>query len=181
MKRLVNDNRGAVMIEAAIYFPIIVIMVVLMVLTSLFKLEKMMTQAYMSKKAYEAQCERNQDTESNYAYWTCLDDSINNDVLTGNAIFNWGTATTRTYMCVNTGTLCPIIEYDYRRMGNPHSISLVRSNTSHTYLVSNNPKNVVYTYDDVKMMCSTTKYGENALYSKTGCNYLTYRMKQFGN
>lgn len=180
MKHIWKDNSGSTMVEAAIYFPLILIMVVGMVVIAMYKLDKMMTQACMSEQATEIQSTCDHSNKSNrFRYWGQEERAVSIDYYIRNSIFTWDNPSDRQYIFVNQSTANPILQIDYMVTNNRNWFGLASTNTTHGAIVLNNPTDIAYTLEDIQTVCQMTSLG-TVLGGKTGYTYEDYLIKQFG-
>lgn len=180
MRNILNNNKGSTMIEAVIYFPIILILVIGMVVVAMFKLDKMMTQACMSQRVTEIQSlQDNPDKSERPAYWSQQQIALSLEYYTQNSIFKWENPTEKQYIYRNYGVACPILHFDYKVSNCRSFLGLIRSNTTHSAIVLNNPIDIVYTMHDVQTLCTMTSLG-TVIEGKTGYTYEEYLVEQFG-
>ena len=181
MKQILKDNKGSTIVEAAIYFPLILIMVVVMVLIGMYKLDKMFSQACMSKVTAEQQSSQDRpERRDRQRYWNATQERADAAYLVSNSIFKWSSASERHYAYVDKSTLCPMVQAQCTAMPDTQIPYLPLGSSGHGFLLQNNPIDMMTILDDVQMICQDTVYGD-ALRGKTGYTYEEYLQMQFGN
>ncbi len=167
---IIKDEQGSIMIEAAIYFPMIIIVVLLMVMVSLYKLDKIMTQANLSVKANKMQLEMDQEEMYTYRYGQYMG---NNSDLDDKRILKAQASSSRVYQWLDECTVYPIVEVDYSTTYNMDFFGLMPQSTSHTFLVKHNPMKVSGTLRDVSLF-------REDMQGRIGMNFDTYMKIQYG-
>ena len=167
MKNLLKDNRGSTLVEAAIYFPIILIMVVGMVVIAMFKIDKMMTQACMSQKATELQSTYDDPNKNGrFTSWIWSDKPEYKDYYMQNSIYTWTSPTEyQAYWCqYETPYWYLSLEY---KVNNPRNwFGLISTKTTRSGIITNNPREVAYCQEYMRAICR-----ENILQDKMACTY----------
>lgn len=176
MKRILRDERGSTLIEAAIYFPIIIVLVIGMVVVALFKIDKMMTQACMSEKSVEIQSTYDDPNEDGREYyWIWNDPPSYKDYYMENSIFTWTQPTEKQYAYGDKYSPCWLFKFDYRVTNPRNWFGLVKTNTTHGGIILNNPRGVAYASEYMKSICCHNVLGNNIGYS-----YEIYLEEQYG-
>ncbi|MBQ8317620.1 MAG: hypothetical protein IJX85_04720 [Lachnospiraceae bacterium] len=170
MKNIKNNNRGSMMIEAAIYFPLIILVVVSVIMLFLFKLDKIMTQANLSIKAKDVQQEMTLEEIHTYGYMQAMGDNSDLDgkrilKVTGSrsGMYQWGTG----------GDVYPVMEVDYTSSYMLDFMGLIPQTSSHGFLVKHSPFNTSISMRDVSLF-------SQVISGKIGVTYEDYMKRQYG-
>ena len=172
-KSFVKDDRRSIMVEAAIYFPMIIILVLVLVMLSLFKLDKIMTQANLSIKANEMQLEMDQEEIFTFKYNQVMG---NNSELDDKRILKVEGGSSRVYQWSDDRSFYPVVGVDYGARYAFDLFGLVPETTSHTFLVKHNPVNLKRSIYDI----SSFRENGKRLFGKIGINYNDYLATQYG-
>lgn len=173
LKEFYEDQCGSIMIESAIYFPMIIIMVLIIVMLSLFKLDKIMTQSNLSIKANRQQIEIDQEEIYTYSKIQAMG---NNTDLDNMRLLKVNSSSSRVYQWVDQETIYPIVEVDYTSDYSLNFFGLIPQTTSHTFLVKHNPVNTRMSIHDVSMF----RNGATGGGGKIGYSYDDYLKQQYG-
>ena len=172
-KEIYYDNIGSTVIEAAIYYPIIIIAVLVVVMLSLFKLDKIMTQTNLSIKTKDAQMDISKEDVYKFQYIQTMG---NNSVFDDKRILDATNSNSRVYQWGLSGIeyIYPIAEVDYTSQYSLDFMGLVPETTSHGSTVIYNPQNISLTMHAVSMYQDVTS-------KKIGYSYGDYLKVQYGN
>lgn len=169
-KNVKMNHSGTALIEAAIYFPIIIIAAMSIIMILFFKLDKIVTQAETSCMAFTAQEKIDTIDRNLYRYEIGMMDDTQVDkshVIGSVQESPWG------YYWQNNWTAFPVESYSYKAEHGKSFMSMLSSSTAHAYLVSVNPLTFVSALDDAKLLDSSV------LKDKTGCDGQDYMKKQY--
>lgn len=181
MREFIKDNRGQTIVEAVIYFPFIVILVMGMVVVGMFKLDKMLTQACMSERTTLIQSSLDSPyKQERVQYWNNMLVEDNLEYYSDNSIFKWVNPMEKRYIYVITENISPILQVSYST-ANPNGglFGLIGTKRTCSALLIDNPFDVVYTMDDLRGFYDMTEYG-SVVQGKTGYTYEEYMDMQFG-
>lgn len=182
MKYIFKDNRGSTIIEAAIYFPIILIMVVGIFIVGIYKLDKMCEMTYASKLSADMQSIQDKDGyEGINSMWDMCSSGVNARYVYDNSIFKWTNVSQQNIYFQDKSTPCKLIHMKYSAtpmMGRSFTF-VPRTNSVCGFIVENNPVDMKDVLVDVRFFCSTNEYG-TAFFSKTGYAYGDYLRLQYG-
>lgn len=182
MKEVLKDNKGQAIVEAIIYFPFIVLLVVVMVIIGMYKIDKMLAQACMSERMDMVQSSiDSNDKNERIQYWSPELINSNLEYYSENSILKWDNPREKQYIVVNcTAILSPILQVDYENENtNGNLLGLIRGNRTTSTLLINNPFDLTYTVDDLRLFYTMTSFG-NVITGKTGYTYEQYLDAQFG-
>lgn len=170
MKRILKDNTGSIMVEAAIYYPIIIIAVICVIMLCFFKLDKIMTQANLSIKTKDVQVEMTQEDVYTYKYAQAMSD---NSALDDKRILDVAYSNSRVYQWGHDGYTYPVVGVDYAAQYKLDFMGLIPITTSHGFLVKHSPYHVSMAMHDVSMYKEIVEF-------KTGYIYSDYLKMQYG-
>lgn len=171
-KEIYYDNTGSAMIEAAIYYPIIIIAVLVVVMLSLFKLDKIMTQTNLSIKTKDVQIEMAQEDVFTYKYIHTME---NNAELNDRRTLKVRGSSSRVADWVIGGSrkIYPVVAADYESHYTLDFMGVIPKTTSHGFMVKHNPQNVSLSMRDVGLY-------QDIISKKTGYSYEDYLKMQYG-
>ena len=174
--RVIEENRGSVLvIEASVYFPILIMVSVLIVMFFVFKLDKMMTQAQVSYKTMNVQMMIDSNMKYSADSYNALKDVSDVDdahvidaVSTSNIVYFW----------VNNCSMYPIEEIDYESRHGRAFLDVLSGTTCHGFVVYTNPFSGTTAMKDVSLFRTTTSCG-TVVKGKTGDSFEDYLKYQY--